>query len=128
MWQSATGMPASEVAETTIGPERWRHQPLRLVVRRTAFSAAQPSGHPRARRQRTIPADQLQMLIDGDISSVYGYSFIVTDRAGTAAEVEHHHRRRAQIEERNKDAKLGQAYGTCPAATTTPTASGKPTR
>lgn len=108
-WAPATGMPASEVAEATISPDGWPHEPLRLIVRRTTFTAAQLSGDPRARRQRTIPADQLQLLIDGQRDSVYGYSFIVTDRAGSAAEVEHHHRHRAQIEERNKDAKLGQA-------------------
>ena len=38
---------------------------------------------------------------------MYGYSFILTDLAGEAAAIEHHHRDRAQIEERIKDAKLG---------------------
>jgi hypothetical protein len=52
------------------------------------------------------------MVLDGQLDSTYGYSFIVTDVPGgekTAVEVEHFHRRRAQIEERFKDAKLGHA-------------------
>jgi hypothetical protein len=42
---------------------------------------------------------------------VYGYSFILSDHPTerTTGWVEHHHRHRAQIEERLKDAKLGQA-------------------
>jgi hypothetical protein len=52
------------------------------------------------------------MVLDGEISSTYAYSFIVADIPTaelTAVEVEHFHRCRAQIEERFKDLKLGQA-------------------
>ena len=50
------------------------------------------------------------MALDGDIDSVYGYSFILTDHHHQhTAWVEHHHRHRAQIEERLKDTKTGQA-------------------
>lgn len=51
------------------------------------------------------------MALDGEVASVYGYSFILTDHpaAQSTADVEHHHRQRGQIEERLKDAKLGQA-------------------
>jgi hypothetical protein len=52
------------------------------------------------------------MVLDGQLNSTYAYSFIVTDIPAvekTTAEVEHFHRQRAQIEERFKDAKLGQA-------------------
>ena len=41
------------------------------------------------------------------VDYVYAYSFILTDLEGDAAEIEHWHRRRAQIEERVKEAKLG---------------------
>jgi len=112
-WQDATEMRGARVAETAFTPEGWEHEPLRLIVRRVAVSAAElRAGSPRARRRSTIPADQLQMVLDGELASTYAYSFIVTDipaaEQSTAA-VEHFHRRRAQIEERLKDAKLGQA-------------------
>ena len=40
------------------------------------------------------------------MSQVYGYSFILTDRAGDAAEIELWQRQRAYMEERVKDAKM----------------------
>ena len=51
------------------------------------------------------------MVLDGQLDSTYAYSFIVTDiptDEKSTTEVEHFHRHRAQIEERFKDAKLGQ--------------------
>ncbi len=111
-WADATQMRGAEVAETTLAPDGWTHEPLRLIVRRVAVSAADlRAGHPRARRRSTIPADQLTMVLDGTLDSTYAYSFIVTDIPATqkdTVEVEHYHRQRAQIEERFKDAKLGQ--------------------
>jgi DDE family transposase len=86
---------------------------LRLIVRRVPISAEElRQGSPKARRRKTIPPEQLQMVLDGELSSTYGYSFIVSDiptAEMTTAEVERFHRQRAQIEERFKDAKLGQA-------------------
>lgn len=111
-WADATQMRDAEVAETAFTPDGWAHKPLRLIVRRVSVSAAElRAGHPRARRRSTIPADQLQMVLDGTLDSTYAYSFIVTDIPNdqkTTTEVEHYHRCRAQIEERFKDAKLGQ--------------------
>jgi DDE family transposase len=111
-WADAHGMRGAQVAETEFTPDGWTHEPLRLIVRRVAVSAADlRAGHPRARRRSTIPADQLQMVLDGTLDSTYAYSFIVSDiptDEKTAIELEHHHRQRAQIEERFKDAKLGQ--------------------
>ncbi|MCA1700697.1 MAG: IS1380 family transposase [Actinobacteria bacterium] len=110
-WADATQMRGAEVAETEFTPDGWAHEPLRLIVRRVAVSAADlRAGHPRARRRSTIPADQLAMVLDGTLDSTYAYSFIVTDIPAdqTTTEVEHYHRQRAQIEERFKDAKLGQ--------------------
>ena len=49
-------------------------------------------------------------MLDGQIASVFAYSFILTDiYHQPAAWIEHFHRHRAQIEERLKEAKLGQA-------------------
>ena len=88
-----------------------------MIVRRTRYSAAQISANPRARRRKTIHPDQLALLLDGQASEVYGYSLILTDIDDQAAVwVEHFHRHRAQIEERLKDAKLGQALRRMPSS------------
>jgi hypothetical protein len=114
-WQPATDMPGAEVAETTYSPDGWTHEPLRLIVRRRCFSARELSRSPRARRLKTIHPEQLQLALAGQLPSVYGYSFILTDIHDQPAEhVEHFHRHRAQIEERLKDAKLGQALRRMP--------------
>jgi hypothetical protein len=111
-WASARRMRGAEVAETVFTPDGWRHEQLRLIVRRVTVSAADLlAGHARARRRRAIPAEQLQMVLDGHLDSTYAYSFIVTDipaEEKDTVQVEHYHRHRAQIEERFKDAKLGQ--------------------
>jgi hypothetical protein len=111
-WSDAIDMRGAQVAEIAYTPTGWAHEPLRLIVRRVAVSAAElRAGNPRARRRTTIPKDQLQMVLDGQLASTYAYSFIVTDipqDQKTTTEVEHFHRCRAQIEERFKDAKLGQ--------------------
>jgi len=109
-WTDALGMAGAQVAETSYTPGGWQHEPLRLIVRRVAFRAEQIAALHGSRRLKTIHPDQLQMVLDGDIDSVYGYSFILTDHYHQhTAWVEHHHRHRAQIEERLKDTKTGQA-------------------
>ena len=111
-WADAQQMRGAEVAETTFAPHGWAHEQLRLIVRRVTVTAAEiRHGSPRARRRSTIPPEQLQMVLDGQLDSTYAYSFIVTDIPAsekTTVEVEYFHRHRAQIEERFKDAKLGQ--------------------
>lgn len=111
-WEEATCMRGAEVAELPFTPEGWKHEPLRLLVRRVPVSAAELlNGSPKARRRKTVPPEQLQMVLDGQLDSTFAYSFIVTDIPAsekTTTEVEHFHRQRAQIEERFKDAKLGQ--------------------
>jgi hypothetical protein len=102
-WQPADGLKDAQVAETTYTPAGWKHEPLRLV----AHQADALCDDPRARRKRTIPREQLNLGLAGEADVVYGYSFILTDLSGDAAMVERHHRERAQIEERIKDAKLG---------------------
>jgi hypothetical protein len=112
-WTDATDMPGAQVAETTYTPAGWRHEPLRLIVRRVPFSAQKiADGSLTARRRKTIHPDQLALALEGQVASVFGYSFILTDipqAEHSAVWVEHFHRHRAQIEERLKDAKLGQA-------------------
>jgi hypothetical protein len=112
-WTDAIEMRGAQVAELPFTPEGWKHEPLRLIVRRVPVTAAEVQAtSPRARRRKTIPPEQLQMVLDGQLDSTYAYSFIVSDIPATektAVEVEHFHRQRAQIEERFKDAKLGQA-------------------
>ncbi len=110
-WQDAIEMEGAQVAETTHTPAGWEGEPLRLIVRRSPFSAAQiAAGSVTARRRKTIPPAQLALALDGELASVFGYSFILSDIPSDAAvSVEHFHRHRAQIEERLKEAKLGQA-------------------
>lgn len=111
-WADATEMHGAQVAETAFTPAGWEHEPLRLIVRRVAVSATElRAGNPKARRRSTIPADQLAMVLDGQLASTYAYSFITTDipdSEKSTVQVEHYHRQRAQIEERFNDAKLGQ--------------------
>ena len=101
-WDEAIEMRGAQVAELPFTPHGWKHEPLRLIVRRVPVSAAEiQASSPRARRRKTIPPEQLQMLLDGELSSTYAYSFIVTDIPAaqmTAVQVEHFHRCRAQIE------------------------------
>jgi hypothetical protein len=112
-WEDAIEMHGAQVAEVQFTPEGWKHEPLRLIVRRVPVTAAELlAGSPKARRRKTIPPEQLQMVLDGQLDSTFAYSFIVSDipqQEMSAVEVEHFHRQRAQIEERFKDAKLGQA-------------------
>ena len=112
-WSDATCIQAAQVAELQFTPEGWKHEPLRLIVRRVPVTAEElRQGSPKARRRKTIPPEQLQMVLDGQLDSTYAYSFIVTDIPAsekTTTEVEHFHRQRAHVEERFKDVKLGQA-------------------
>ena len=112
-WQDAIEMHGAQVAEVPLTPEGWEHESLRLIVRRVPVTAAEIlRGSPKARRRKTIPPEQLQMVLDGQLNSTWAYSFIVTDIPASeksTVEVEHFHRHRAQIEERFKDTKLGQA-------------------
>jgi hypothetical protein len=110
-WTDALDMPGAQVAETTYPPEGWHHEPLRLIVRRVPFSAQKiADGSLTARRRKTIHPEQLALALHGEVASVFGYSFILTDVPHQPTVwVEHFHRHRAQIEERLKDTKLGQA-------------------
>ena len=109
-WQDALDMQGAQVAETSYRPDGWKHEPLRLIIRRVTFTAEEIAKLKGSRRLKTINPDQLQLALDGQIESVYGYSFILTDiHWQPTAWIEHFHRHRAQIEERLKESKLGQA-------------------
>jgi Transposase DDE domain group 1 len=109
-WSDATDMPGAQVAETTYIPDGRRHEPLRLIVRRVCFSAAEIARLRGSRRLKTIHPEQLALALDGQTEHVHGYSFILTDIDDKdGAWIERFHRHRAQIEERLKEAKLGQA-------------------
>lgn len=114
-WAPATEMADAEVAETTYSPSGWKAEPLRLIVRRVALRASDVSPHTRSRRRRTLHPEQLALLEAGEDAGVlYGCSFILTDRAEDAVWIEHHHRHRAQIEERIREVKLGAALRRMP--------------
>ena len=116
-WSEAIDLPGAQVAEIAYTPQGWKHEPLLLIVRRTHYSAAQISQNLGARRRKTIHPEQLALLVGGGADGAYGYSFILSDIPDRpAAWVEHFHRHRAQIEERLKDAKLGQALRRMPTA------------
>lgn len=108
-WTDADGMDHAQVTETSYRPGDWTGSPLRLVIRRVRLRASDISTDTRSRRKRTIPPDQLKLVLDGVIHQTFGYSFVLTnlDETHDSVAVEKLHRDRAQIEERLKDAKLG---------------------
>jgi Transposase DDE domain group 1 len=111
-WADAIDMPAAQVAVSGYAPHEWP-EGTRLLIRRVRLDASQVSADPRARRRRTIPADQLELALSGQAAIVYGYSFILTDRdvstPAKAASVEHWYRHRTEIEDRFRDSKHGAA-------------------
>jgi Transposase DDE domain group 1 len=90
------------------------------IVRRVRVDAETISTDPRSRRRRTIPADQLTLALDGQATHAYAVSFIVTNiptfdtdepdgSLDTIVDVEAWFRRRTDIEDRIREAKLGAA-------------------
>lgn len=83
-------------------------------------------GRPRSRRRRTIDKNQLALALEGTATHAYAVSFIVTnipanDQPGdhdgdaeTILEVEAWYRRRTDIEDRIREAKLGAALRKLP--------------
>ena len=106
-WRPCREMAGAEVAELRFTPTGWQHEPLRLLVGRVRVEAKAISQSPRSRRRRTIPKGQLQLALKGMVSHTYAYSFLATDLSQDAVELEFWQRRRAHIEERIKDLKLG---------------------
>ncbi|GAB2761687.1 IS1380-like element IS1677 family transposase [Nocardioides pakistanensis] len=111
-WTDADGMPGAQVAVADYHPRGWP-EGTRCVIRRVRHEAATISSDPRARRRKTIPAEQLTLALDGDIDTVWAYSFIVTNldvsTPDKARAVESWYRHRTDIEDRIRDAKHGAA-------------------
>jgi hypothetical protein len=111
-WVDATDMPGAQVAACDDKPGGWPDDAY-TIVRRVRISAGDISVDPRARRRRTIPAEQLTLALDGRLDQVWAVSFIVTNipqhEPADPAQVEGWFRRRTDIEDRIRDAKLGAA-------------------
>lgn len=111
-WVDAIGMRGAQVAVVDYAPGGWP-EATRCLIRRVRHDAADISADPRARRRKTIPAEQLALALDGDVEQVWAYSFIVTNldisTPGKAAAVESWYRHRTDIEDRIRDAKHGAA-------------------
>ena len=118
-WRPAVGMAGAEVAVADYAPGGWPPGTA-CVVRRVRLDAATISADPRARRRRTIDPDQLALALDGELDTVYAYSFIATnlpvDTPARAVAVEAWYRQRTDIEDRFRDAKHGAALRHLPSA------------
>ena len=124
-WVEALGMPGAQVAAVDYAPAGWPVDTY-TIVRRVRVEAETISADPRSRRRRTIDKDQLALALEGTATHAYAVSFIVTnipanDRPGdttgnaeTILEVEAWFRRRTDIEDRIREAKLGAALRKLP--------------
>lgn len=115
-WVDAEGMPGAQVAAVDYAPAGWPADTY-TIVRRVRVDAADISTDPRSRRRRTIDPAQLALALEGNATHVYAVSFIVTnipanhakgtDGFDSVADVEAWFRRRTDIEDRIREAKLG---------------------
>ena len=116
-WTTARGMAGAQVAVMDYAPEGWPPDAY-TIVRRVKVEATDISADPRSRRRRTIPADQLALALGGELDHAYAVSFIVTNLpTSTPADVvavEAWFRRRTDIEERFREAKLGAGLNHLP--------------
>ena len=120
-WTEAIGMPGAQVAAADYAPAGWPEGTY-TIVRRVRVDAEDISADPRSRRRRTIDKNQLALALEGTATHAHAVSFIVTnipanDRPGqhaadaeTILEVEAWFRRRTDIEDRIREAKLGAAW------------------
>lgn len=115
-WVDALDMPGAQVAAVDYAPAGWPEGSY-TIVRRVRVDAEQISADPRSRRRRTIEPGQLALALEGTATHAYAVSFIVTNiptyddpaRGETVQQVEAWFRRRTDIEDRIRDAKLGTA-------------------
>jgi hypothetical protein len=115
-WQDAESMPGAQVAAADYAPAGWPADTYTLV-RRVRVEAEQISADPRSRRRRTIEGNQLALALEGTATHAYAVSFIVTNiptyaddaKGETIRGVEAWFRRRTDIEDRIREAKLGAA-------------------
>ena len=118
-WVDAKDMPGAQVAAVDYAPAGWPEDSY-TIVRRVRVETEAISADPRSRRRRTIDPGQLALALEGTATHAYAVSFIVTNipthrRADaeknheTVVEVEAWFRRRTDIEDRIREAKLGAA-------------------
>jgi hypothetical protein len=113
-WTDATDMDAAQVAVADYRPDWWPAKTV-LLIRRVRLDASRVSADPRSRRRRTLHPDQraLPLAALADADTIYGYSFILTNRDVStpekAAAVEHWYRHRTSVESVFRDSKLGAA-------------------
>ncbi|MEI2775175.1 MAG: IS1380 family transposase [Tetrasphaera sp.] len=126
-WGAAEGMPGAQVAAVDYAPQGWPPHTY-TIVRRVRIEAEDISDDPRSRRRRTIETNQLTLALEGAASHAHAVSFIVTNipandhpteptepaEAGappvaSITQVESWFRRRTDIEDRIREAKLGAA-------------------
>lgn len=119
-WVDAKSMPGAQAAAVDYAPAGWPEGTY-TIVRRVRVDAEAISSDPRSRRRRTIDPSQLALALEGTATHAYAVSFIVTnipandrpgqhtDNAETIVEVEAWFRRRTDIEDRIREAKLGAA-------------------
>lgn len=131
-WVEAQGMPGAQVAAVDYAPTGWPDDTY-TIVRRVRVDAEAISADPRSRRRRTIDPGQLALALEGTATHAYAVSFIVTNipthddskKGETVVEVQAWFRRRTDIEDRIREAKLGAALGTCPPVTSASTPCGR---
>ncbi len=124
-WTDAIGMPGAQVAAVDYAPAGWPADTC-TIVRRVRVDAEAISADPRSRRRRTIDPDQLALALDGTATHAYAVSFIVTNlpthhdpaNGETIRDVESWFRRRTDIEDRVREAKLVPGCATFPPVST----------
>jgi hypothetical protein len=120
-WVDADGMPGAQVAAVDYAPGGWPEDTY-TIVRRARVDAEAISADPRSRRRRTIDPAQLALALEGTATHAYAVSFIVTNvptyddpaQGETVRDVEGWFRRRTDIEDRIREAKLGAALRKLP--------------
>jgi len=125
-WVDATGMPGAQVAAVDYAPAGWPDDAY-TIVRRVRIDAETISADPRSRRRRTIDPTQLNLALEGTATHAYAVSFIVTNipthrdptNGETVRDVEAWFRRRTDIEDRIREAKLGAALRHLPSGSAT---------
>jgi hypothetical protein len=122
-WVDAVDMPGAQVAAVDYAPAGWPEHAY-TIVRRVRIDAVDISADPRSRRRRTLDRDQLALALRGAATHAYAVSFIVTniptheetEQGEAIRDVEAWFRRRTDIEDRIREAKLGAALRHLPSA------------
>ena len=118
-WVPARDMHGAQVAAVDYAPAGWPGGSY-TIVRRVKVTASEISADPRSRRRRTIPEDQLALALEGVADHAWAVNFVVTnlpaDNGADVVGIEAWFRRRADVETRIKEAKLGAGLRHLPSA------------